>query len=441
MSRRSSESDRRERPAIRGTDDSWGTLYAGGSPKADGSIGKAQIAARRRFRRNAWLSVVAVLVVLGIVGYFTVPRWIYNSNAYTRHVLGPYADQLPTGVRDDLDRALPQLQTFVEQHRGQRFAAAPEFVYLPPKNFHTEVDREIAFDQYDVVAGSTLRALGWLGDPQQFGLLRENLQASGVVAFYGRFDGSIYLGGKRIDDVAKAQIVRALTAALDDSAFNASYALHGTDHDRRLAAQALVDGDAVETEQAWVATLPADHRCAVAEGAALSGVPGCGPVVPSVATTAAVRSLVLFPSEVGPQFIRALRDHGGAHAVDKAFGAPPQSTYAVLEPAEYLAGASPAVLDYPPHQGQLVDFGVLGDYAISLFLAGGQPAAVRAHDVSGWRGDAYSTYVTSGRTCVRDRVLLASESDVAALKARVVSAGGKVVASGATTLDWTNCSG
>ncbi len=77
-----------------------------------------------------------------------------------------------------------------------------------------------------------------------------------------------------------------------------------------------------------------------------------------------------FPYLQGVRFASALYRTGGFALLDRAHGAPPRTTGAVLHPEQYLAGLAPvAIAPFAPPPGFRVDFDApLGELALGSFL-------------------------------------------------------------------------
>jgi hypothetical protein len=172
-----------------------------------------------------------------------------------------------------------------------------------------------------------------------------------------------------------------------------------------------------------VATRPAGQRCDLQTALRLPldrtcrGA-GAAPVTDPIA------ALIRFPDDAGLRFISALRARGGVKAVDAAFATPPRSSADILSVPHYLLDRSFRAVPFPPHEGQLVDFGTLGAYTLSLALVGGHPQQLTdARLVAGWRGDSFSTYRAAGRTCMRDTAVFDRPDQAARFAGQVAAAG------------------
>lgn len=392
----------------------WNDLYADGRPPPETGIGAAAVHRRRRHRLIGWLTALAVLVAAGIGGFFAVPKWWYSPTAYMDHLgYGPYEGEMPQPLRSQLGATLPGLISFVEKTRGQRFDGQPKVVFLPDTEFRQELSSHAAFAQWHYVGSATYDALGWAHVGDSFDVQTLDLHGQDVVGYYGDWDGNIYLRGTRLTPLADAELVRLLTESLDDQTFNlaALYDFDKADFDERTTYDALVAGDTRWVEQRYIDTRPLPQRCALEDGANLPADAACaarGQHGGVLGTRNPLQAEIHFADNYGLRFAAELRAAGGNAAVDAAFRNPPRSTADILSLAHYRMDRGYELIDYPPHPGKLVDFGSLGAYTLSLLLVHGQPAQVPGHEVSGWRGDRFSTATVGAKTCVYDSVVFDS---------------------------------
>jgi len=198
----------------------------------------------------------------------------------------------------------------------------------------------------------------------------------------------------------RATIVHELTHALQDQHFDISREGTYSSDDRNAAYEAVVEGDAVRMEDAYVDSLAAAEQDAydkeeaagnAAYGAGISGVPDWLSATPD------------FPYSVGESFTEALDAAGGRGAVDRALRAPPAAVVDTMDPARYLRGDRPRALSPPPAPtgDRIAKRNHLGALKWLLLLAERIPAADSLRAVDGWAGDAYLAYEHEGRLCVK----------------------------------------
>src|SRR5581483_8506237 len=186
-----------------------------------------------------------------------------------------------------------------------------------------------------------------------------------------------------------------LTHALQDQHFDISRQGSYRSDDRTAAFEAVVEGDAVRMEDAYVESLTkSDQDAYDAEQAAGDAAYDAGiKDVPDwlSATTD-------FPYSVGESFTKAVAAAGGRAAVDRALRTPPPAVAEIMQPARYLQGARPRAVPAPaaPAGDRVVKRNDLGALKWLLLLAERVPAAdaLRA-------ADACLAYEDAGRLCVK----------------------------------------
>jgi hypothetical protein len=164
------------------------------------------------------------------------------------------------------------------------------------------------------------------------------------------------------------------------------------------AVQALVEGDAVESEMQWLTQYAtAKDKLDIAQAANNSQ----SPVFDSVPDI--IKDELLFPYQTGNAFVAALFDKGGWAAVDNAYHNPPVSTEQIMHP-ELYPNDKPAEIILPDLLSVLgpgwtkVDQDVMGELDTYELLAKGINQAARLPDniayqsAAGWGGDAYAIF-------------------------------------------------
>jgi len=191
----------------------------------------------------------------------------------------------------------------------------------------------------DAAWNEALHLLGVLRRGQSLAAVQREQLTGQVAGVYVPRDARLYVlaGG---GEAPRSVIVHEVVHALQDEHFHLTrgpFAAHPSDHDAELAATSLVEGDATEVQERYVAGLsPADLVGELAR--ALGAVPsGQGSHTPAY-----LERQLLFPYSAGDAFVKALRARGGQRLLDRAFAHPPRTTAAVLDPARYLAGDPPA---------------------------------------------------------------------------------------------------
>jgi hypothetical protein len=236
------------------------------------------------------------------------------------------------------------------------------------------------------------------------GLLPEapiEIKAQTPAGIYVTEQQQLYVATDRPEDDRDAQtlLAHAYVHALQDQHFDlkAAYGRARTT-DERLAAQALVEGDATLA----TALYSSEDLSSIDWGRLTDLIveaehPRYGG---ALASCEAWARLQRFPNQEGLDFARAVFDHGGWEAINSSYTHLPRSTEEILHPSRYLglnppAGQSPQpitviVPDLDPALGEewgplLQD--TLGEFAIGLFLNQVMPEERAREIADGWDGD------------------------------------------------------
>jgi hypothetical protein len=183
--------------------------------------------------------------------------------------------------------------------------------------------------------------------------------------------------------------------------------------DAELAALAVLEGDAVVTQEVWSRRFQTElERSRLGDGLARGGLiplPGHLPRFLS--------AQFAFPYEAGADFVVALIEHGGYEAVDAALRDPPRTTAEILHPQRYLAGVSPVVVLPPREPGgewEAARTDEMGEFHLRQMLD--QVGSAAAHTVAaGWVGGSVSSWHRGEETAVAVTIVYDAEESAAAL--------------------------
>ena len=321
------------------------------------------------------------------------------------------AREVPEDDRRQLEAALPELQSFVEQTRGLRFKTPPEVELLSSEDFDAMLrgDFEEEDEEGDEVVDDDsgiglLRALGLVEGEVDIDAVIEDQLAS-VVGFYDSETKVLYARGVSPSPYVKMVLVHELTHALDDQHFGLDRP--DLDDEASPAFDALVEGSASVVEMRWYDSRPAGEQAEIdAEEESGPVLGGDDDFEPSV-----FDRLMAFPYAVGPSFVEALVAAGGQERLNAAFTSPPPTTEQVLHPEKFLAGERTPPIARPTADGPVTDEGRLGQVGLLLMLdsAVEQETALRA--AAGWGNDGYVAWTSGARTCVRFNLIMDSARD------------------------------
>ena len=296
-------------------------------------------------------------------------------------------------------RILP-LVRFVEEHRGLKFRHPVAVDYLSEADFRREVADEpagSAEEQRDAEAAA--RALGLPVGKNGLAAAGNTLSGEGITAYYDDQTGRVDVRGTELTVGRRVTIVHELTHALQDQHFDLSRDGSYASDDHNAAFDAVVEGDAVRMEDAYVDSLSPAARAAydkeeaaedAAYGAGITGVPDW------------LSATTDFPYTVGGSFVLAVAVLG-RQAVDRALRTPPPAVAEIMDAARYLRGERPRKVPAPaaPAGDRVVKRNDLGALRWLLLLAERIRAADALRAAGGWAGDAYLAYEHQGRLCVK----------------------------------------
>jgi hypothetical protein len=222
----------------------------------------------------------------------------------------------------------------------------------------------------------------------------------------------MYVRGTDLTPYVRVTLAHELTHALQDQHVDLAK-MNRIRGASSSTARALVEGDAVQVERAYIESLSAEDRKAYEAtskafqaSADLSGIPQV------------LVEAFTFPYAFGPTFVAALEASGGTKAIDNALHHPPVAEEQIVNPDRYLSHvkvvsvAAPTVPPGDKADGRPDQFGVVGMLQV-LGARIGYEAAWKA--LQGWRGDREVLYRDHGRVCAAVTTAVDSPSSADAL--------------------------
>lgn len=218
--------------------------------------------------------------------------------------------------------------------------------------------------------------------------------ADGVEGVYVPEDKVLYVrtGAEELTPYAAVIAAHEITHALQDQSFDLTRLLgaSGGDGDAFLAFNAVVEGDAMVTMEAWsrVYQTPEQRSAYREEAERLAGEAEASGDIPPY-----VQSAVAFPYVIGGQFVDRLVDEGGYAAVDAALEDPPTTTAEIYDPQRYLDGFEPEPVEVPPAPDgwEELTTGVFGAFDLGQMLA--ERSLNAANDAAlGWSGGSLGVW-------------------------------------------------
>lgn len=271
-----------------------------------------------------------------------------------------------------------------------------------------------AFDDLDateILADQRLLiALRLASDDIDLAAVLEDLYREQVRGLYVPEEQTLYVprdGSQRPG--ARATAAHEITHALQDEAFDLEMLLDEREDDSEgaLALTALVEGDAVLTQQLWMQS----HLTGEEQQEALSEGGASGDTLANVPEY--LRASLFFPYQQGAQFVVALWQEGGFAAVDDAYRNPPTTTEQILHPEKYREGEGAADVDAPRRPGSRWERAAeyeLGEFDLfHIFAPLGHETATAVSE--GWGGGAIRSWHRGDDTAVGATVAFDTTAD------------------------------
>ena len=307
---------------------------------------------------------------------------------------------------DEWDPRAADLAAYVEEARGLDFDH-PVFVdFLSPEDYTDEVttdEETLAEEDREDLAryAGELRAMGVASGEVDLFAAYNQVSDSGTLAFYDPVEERVRVRGTEVSVGLRVTLVHELTHALQDQHFDLERLYEeDLEEGEALAYRALVEGDALRIEQAYVdEELTGDEQAAYDDEYA-------GQVEESEADLADVPPFVSasfgVPYAFGQPLVLMVANDGGNRAVDDAFRTPPTTEEHLFDPASFLAeeGAEEVELGLDDDV-DVIDDGTFGSPAWYLVLAERIDPKVAFEATLGWGGDTYASFERDGRACLR----------------------------------------
>jgi len=323
---------------------------------------------------------------------------------------------------DSWDPLVADLVDFVEQERGQSFDHPVTVNFLDADAYRDAIGAdELDPSEEDTAAAEEqvgfFRALGLMTGPVDLIGSSAALFEGGTAAFYDTRTEEVYVNGEAVDGelpVAIAvTVVHELTHALQDQMVGLDEI--GDDPDVTTewsdAHLAVVEGDAMAIEQAYIAELSADDADSYfAEWDDL--VERSDTAIADSDVPATLDVLFGVPYVFGPSWVITARAAGAQDEVDAAIGGDVPSTVAILDLE--LDGAPPATLDEleAPEGAELLDNDTLGALSWLVVLGEYNEPDGTFDAASSWLGDQVVTYLDDReRVCFDAEVLVDPAAD------------------------------
>ena len=320
---------------------------------------------------------------------------------------------IPTGEAEnlpsDLADKLYQIESEVVNIRGLSSNQPVNRTLISTEELEEIVTQDFFADYNEQDARQDVLILSLLGLlPVDFELksFYESLYSEQIAGFYDDETEEIYVvQGADFGGSEKLTYAHEFTHVLQDQVYDLEEGLGlnedacEADSEKCAAIQALIEGDASQTEILWFQTYASreDYQDLVQaydnfESPILDAAP------PYMSAD------LYFPYEKGLSFVQYLYEQGGYTAVDGAYQNLPVSTEQILHPEKY-PDDRPITVDLPDFSAalgsgwELVDENEMGEWYIHLILSQAYDETHRISErksekaAAGWGGDTYAFYL------------------------------------------------
>lgn len=337
---------------------------------------------------------------------------------------GPFA--AVSAQEESLQRRYDLIERQTAELRGLEIREEIEVTFKTSEQLRTELEQDLDTDyppDQRAQDERVLEAFGLIPQETDLSTLYIDLYSEQVAGYYDTETAEMVVirpeGAD--DDLSPSEEItyaHEVVHALQDQNLSIDSALAESDDatdDESLASLALIEGDATVAQSDYLAERPglllrlsAEFMTAEISSDQLDGAP---PII---------RETLLFPYDRGATFVTALRDEGGWDRVNEAYSALPASTEQILHPEKYLADERPQTIDLQNLAESLgtgwteIDDGAIGEFQISVLLAGQEQSAETADAAAaGWGGDRYRIATNGDRTALVWSTSWDSSSDAA----------------------------
>lgn len=359
--------------------------------------------------------VAALALVASVVGAFVASDSASDVDLAAVQARTNADEQAGAEHPAEWDPRVEHLVPFVEEQRGLEFKHPVQIDFLTPEAFDDEIEgsyEELTGEELEDLQDALpkMRALGLMEG--EFDLLDAVTQLSqaGVAAFYHVEDKRIVAPTTDPTVADDVVLVHELTHALQDQHFDLDRLLpedqdEGSDEPNgelepsQAALDALIEGDAMRVETAYLETLSASDQEAY-DAAQLGEVGDVQATIEQL--PAALIAMFQAPYALGPGFVNMIAAQGGNEAVDRAFQDPPTSTLELVDPRRYLDGERIEGLDpptAPPEADVPLDDGEFGALDAYLVLAERIDPLEALTALDHWGSDSYVLYEENDRVC------------------------------------------
>jgi hypothetical protein len=327
-------------------------------------------------------------------------------------LLGAGAATAPAPAARTAQEAFPAIVAAVETARGHRFARPVPVRLVSDEEAKARASQIVSRTPRETWERMrrVLRALGMIGDDvADLSVPYATLVEAQMFGFFDPGAGELVVRDRAAaagpgsdeaqarDPVLYRELVRALQAQVLGLDKLVARERDEPGGDGAEAAALLSEGDAaLAVQRRGDPGLSDEDVITRVRAMRAAGQRGLGYAPPYL------RELLLARYTDGTMLAQALLRSGGSELLDRAFGAPPDTTEQALHPEKFLAGERPARIALPADDGLRsrgfapVVEGSLGELRIRIWAGLWTSREAGSEAAAGWDGDRYSLYTGPG---------------------------------------------
>jgi hypothetical protein len=314
----------------------------------------------------------------------------------------------------DLQSTVLDIQAFVEKQRGLKFKQDVDVQLVDDNQLAQLLQKDFDKERPSILeTQEVLRALALISPKFDLTNAEQTLLDTSVLGFYDPETKKLVVRGTDVTPFTRDTLAHELTHALDDQWFDLNRPqLDTADDETGFAFTALVEGDAVRVEEAYLKTMSASDRADVTKEQ--QDLLLAHPEIFSMPQV--LIDMTQEPYSDGPRLVNAILDAGQQPRLDAAFQQPPTTSEQVIDPDKFLNGEGAVPVPFPTADGTVSNKGVLGAYMLEELLLGSMRTNEVDNAIAGWGGDSYVTWADPrGKRCLRDAFVGDTPNDTAQL--------------------------
>jgi hypothetical protein len=314
----------------------------------------------------------------------------------------------------DLQSTVKDIQAFVEKQRGLKFKQDVDVQLVDDNQLAQLLQQDFDKERPSILeTQEVLRSLAMISPKFDLTSAEQTLLDSSVLGFYDPETKKLVVRGTDVTPFVRDTLAHELTHALDDQWFNLNRPqLDNADDETGFGFTALVEGDAVRVEEAYLKTMSSSERAEVTKEQ--QDLLLAHPEI--FALPQVLIDMTQEPYTDGPQLVNAILDAGQQPRLDAAFQQPPTTSEQVIDPDKFLNGEGAVAVPFPTADGTVSNKGVLGAFMLEELLLGSMRTNQVDNAIAGWGGDSYVTWASpAGKTCLRDTFVGDTPNDTAQL--------------------------